>query len=104
VQSRSIPDPARFVAAGSESRFRTELLAVRGRALLERATPPVPEQAVDSTKEDLQWAMARDKSAARTSHDREKSAEQLRAEIADVPEAARRRPRSQPSRCQGASP
>jgi membrane protein len=38
-------------------------LALRGRAQVRRATPPVPEQAVDSTKEDLEWVKARAKSA-----------------------------------------
>jgi hypothetical protein len=37
------------------------LLAVRGRAQVQRAAPPVPEQAVDSTKEDLEWVRDRAK-------------------------------------------
>jgi len=39
------------------------VLAVRGKAQVKQATPPVPEQAVDSTKEDLEWVKARAKSA-----------------------------------------
>ena len=39
------------------------VLALRGKAQVQRATPPLPEQAVDSTKEDLEWVKARAKSA-----------------------------------------
>jgi uncharacterized membrane protein YqjE len=39
------------------------LLALRGKAQLQRASPPVPEQAVDSSKEDLEWVKTRAKSA-----------------------------------------
>lgn len=39
------------------------VLALRGKAHVKRAAPPVPEQAVDSTKEDLEWVKARAKSA-----------------------------------------
>ena len=39
------------------------VLALRGKAQVKRASPPVPEQAVDSTKEDLEWVKARAKSA-----------------------------------------
>jgi membrane protein len=39
------------------------VLALRGKAKVQRASPPVPEQAVDSTKEDLEWVKARAKSA-----------------------------------------
>ena len=38
------------------------VLALRGKAQMQRATPPLPEQAVDSTKEDLEWVKARAKS------------------------------------------
>jgi lipopolysaccharide export LptBFGC system permease protein LptF len=41
------------------------VLALRGKAQVERATPPVPEQAVDSTKEDLEWMKTRAKNARR---------------------------------------
>ena len=39
------------------------VLALRGKAQVKRATPPLPEQAVDSTKEDLEWVKTRAKSA-----------------------------------------
>lgn len=39
------------------------VLALRGRAQMQRATPPLPEQAVDSTKEDLEWVKTRAKNA-----------------------------------------
>jgi uncharacterized membrane protein YqjE len=38
------------------------ILALRGKKQVKQATPPVPEQAVDSTKEDLEWVKARAKS------------------------------------------
>jgi uncharacterized membrane protein YqjE len=37
-------------------------LALAGRKQVSRATPPVPEQAVDSTKEDVEWVKTRAKS------------------------------------------
>jgi uncharacterized membrane protein YqjE len=37
------------------------VLALRGKKEVKAATPPVPEQAVDSTKEDLEWVKARAK-------------------------------------------
>jgi uncharacterized membrane protein YqjE len=39
------------------------VLALRGKAEVQQATPPVPEQAVDSTKEDVQWVKTRAQSA-----------------------------------------
>jgi len=38
------------------------VLALRGKKQVQQATPPVPEQAVDSTKEDLEWLKTRAKS------------------------------------------
>ena len=38
------------------------ILALRGRDRVQAAAPPVPEQAVDSTKEDLEWVKTRAKS------------------------------------------
>ncbi len=38
-------------------------LVLAGRRQVRRATPPVPEQAVETTKEDLEWVKARAKSA-----------------------------------------
>jgi membrane protein implicated in regulation of membrane protease activity len=37
------------------------VLALNGKRQVSRATPPVPEQAVDSTKEDLEWVKERAK-------------------------------------------
>src|SRR2546429_8255356 len=34
-------------------------LALTGKGKVQEATPPVPEQAVDSVKEDMQWTKAR---------------------------------------------
>jgi hypothetical protein len=34
-----------------------------GRKKTQEATPPAPEQAIESTKEDVQWAKTRAKSA-----------------------------------------
>jgi MFS family permease len=39
------------------------LLAMTGKQKVTEATPPVPEQAVDSTKEDVRWVKTRAKSA-----------------------------------------
>jgi uncharacterized membrane protein YqjE len=41
------------------------VLALQGRNKLKEATPPVPEQAVESVKEDVQWAKTRTQSARR---------------------------------------
>jgi uncharacterized membrane protein YqjE len=40
-------------------------LALAGRTKTREATPPAPEQAIESTKEDVQWAKTRAKSARR---------------------------------------
>jgi predicted butyrate kinase (DUF1464 family) len=39
------------------------VLALRGRAQVKQAAPPVPEQAVETTKEDLEWVKTRAKNA-----------------------------------------
>jgi len=39
------------------------VLALQGRNKVKEATPPVPEQAVDSVKEDVQWAKTQTQSA-----------------------------------------
>ena len=39
------------------------VLALQGRNKVQEATPPVPERAVDSTKEDVEWVKTRAKSA-----------------------------------------
>jgi uncharacterized membrane protein YqjE len=41
------------------------VLALVGRQKTREATPPAPEQAIESTKEDVQWAKSRAKSARR---------------------------------------
>ena len=38
------------------------ILALRGKDRVQAASPPVPERAVDSTKEDLEWVKTRAKS------------------------------------------
>ena len=38
------------------------VLAMRGKKEIDQATPVAPEQAIDSTKEDVQWAKTRAKS------------------------------------------
>lgn len=39
------------------------VLALRGKTQVKRASPPIPEQAVDSTKEDLEWVKTRAKAS-----------------------------------------
>jgi Putative Actinobacterial Holin-X, holin superfamily III len=39
------------------------VLALQGRQKIQAATPPVPEQAIETTKEDVQWAKTRATSA-----------------------------------------
>ena len=41
------------------------VLALQGRERVNRATPPVPEQTIDSTKEDVAWAKTRARSGSR---------------------------------------
>jgi uncharacterized membrane protein YqjE len=41
------------------------LLALQGRQKVQAATPPAPEQALESTKEDVQWAKTQATSARR---------------------------------------
>jgi uncharacterized membrane protein YqjE len=41
------------------------VLALQGRNKIQEAGPPVPEQAADSVKEDVQWAKTRTQSARR---------------------------------------
>ena len=41
------------------------LLALQGRNKVQQATPPAPEQAIESTKEDVQWAKTQARSAKR---------------------------------------
>jgi uncharacterized membrane protein YqjE len=39
------------------------VLALQGRSKVQEATPPVPEQAVETTKEDVEWVKTRAKAA-----------------------------------------
>ncbi|HEX7301126.1 MAG TPA: phage holin family protein [Solirubrobacteraceae bacterium] len=41
------------------------VLALRGRDRVQAATPPVPEQTVETVKEDVEWAKTRTRSAQR---------------------------------------
>jgi MFS family permease len=41
------------------------VLALRGKQEIQQAAPPVPEQTVDSVKEDVAWAKTRARSAAK---------------------------------------
>ena len=41
------------------------VLAMQGREKVQQATPPAPEQAIESTKEDVQWAKSQARSAKR---------------------------------------
>jgi hypothetical protein len=41
------------------------VLALQGKSKVAQATPPVPEQATESVKEDVQWAKTRARSARR---------------------------------------
>jgi hypothetical protein len=39
------------------------VLALRGRDRVKQAVPPVPEQTIETVKEDVQWAKTRTRSA-----------------------------------------
>jgi hypothetical protein len=39
------------------------ILALQGKSKVQEATPPAPEQAIESTKEDVEWAKSQAKSA-----------------------------------------
>jgi uncharacterized protein YacL len=41
------------------------VLGMRGKEQIQRATPPVPEQTIETTKEDVEWAKTRARSAKR---------------------------------------
>jgi uncharacterized membrane protein YqjE len=41
------------------------ILALTGRKKVEQATPPLPEQAIESTKEDIEWTKQRAQAARR---------------------------------------
>ena len=41
------------------------VLALRGKTKVQQATPPLPEQATESVKEDVRWAKSRAQAARR---------------------------------------
>jgi hypothetical protein len=41
------------------------VMVLQGRSKVQEATPPVPEQATESVKEDVQWAKTRAQAARR---------------------------------------
>jgi predicted lipid-binding transport protein (Tim44 family) len=41
------------------------VLALQGKSKVQQATPPAPEQAIESTKEDVEWAKTQARSAKR---------------------------------------
>jgi hypothetical protein len=41
------------------------ILALTGKKKVEQATPPVPEQAIESSKEDVEWTKQRAQAARR---------------------------------------
>jgi hypothetical protein len=43
------------------------VLAMRGRAKVKQATPPVPEQTIETVKEDVEWAKTQTTSGKRSS-------------------------------------
>jgi len=45
--------------------FGAGVLALQGKRNVAQATPPLPEQATESVKEDVQWAKSRAQSARR---------------------------------------
>jgi uncharacterized membrane protein YqjE len=54
---------ALIVAAGYAA--LAGILALTGKKKVEQATPPVPEQAIESTKEDVEWTKQRAQAARR---------------------------------------
>lgn len=60
-----IPDWLAAIVVGLVFVGIAALLGLRGRDEIQAATPPVPEQTVDTVKEDVQWAKTRAQSAKR---------------------------------------
>lgn len=60
-----IPDWLAAIIVGLVFVGIAALLGLRGRDEIQAATPPVPEQTVDTVKEDVQWAKTRAQSAKR---------------------------------------
>ena len=55
---------AAFIVAGGYA-LLAGILALIGRARVKEATPPIPEQAGESVKEDVEWAKTRAKAGRR---------------------------------------
>jgi Putative Actinobacterial Holin-X, holin superfamily III len=60
-----IPDWLAAIIVGLVYVGVAALLGLKGRDQMQQATPPVPEQTVDTVKEDVQWAKTRAQSAKR---------------------------------------
>jgi putative superfamily III holin-X len=60
-----IPDWLAAIIVGLVFVGIAALLGMKGRDEIQSATPPVPEQTVDTVKEDVQWAKTRAQSAKR---------------------------------------
>jgi hypothetical protein len=60
-----IPDWLAAIVVGLVYVGVAALLGLKGRDEMQQATPPVPEQTVDTVKEDVQWAKTRAQSAKR---------------------------------------
>jgi hypothetical protein len=60
-----IPDWLAAILVGLVFVGVAALLGMKGRDEIQAATPPVPEETVDTVKEDVQWAKTRAQSAKR---------------------------------------
>jgi hypothetical protein len=60
-----IPDWLAAIIVGLVFAGVAALLGMKGRDEIQAATPPVPEETVDTVKEDVQWAKTRAQSAKR---------------------------------------
>jgi hypothetical protein len=60
-----IPDWLAAIIVGLVFVAVAALLGMKGRDEIQAATPPVPEETVDTVKEDVQWAKTRAQSAKR---------------------------------------
>lgn len=62
---KAVPNWAAALIVAAVYAVVAGVLALQGRNKVKEATPPVPEQAVESVKEDVQWAKTRTQSARR---------------------------------------
>ena len=62
---KAVPNWAAALIVAAVYAVIAGVLALQGRNKVKEATPPVPEQAVESVKEDVQWAKTRTQSARR---------------------------------------